>query len=260
MEKYFIKNQQGFMGKIIKLHDRIKDLHESLLKLYPITIINNDYFYVFEFKQETNQYEYILKNKTPMPISGKILAAFSLDFYNMKPSAIISNDILENEENHVTIFHEFVHCFQLENGELDIRNELLIEKQEKAKNNYSWELNYPFPYENEYFVENTSILSNIEKDLCNYIKYHNNMKSKIKNNDFEYMIWQEWKEGFARYIENLIRKSLNKKLNSTEIKPPFGRVHFYEIGSNYIELLIEENKELEKNIKALYHKMYSRHG
>jgi hypothetical protein len=72
-----------------------------------------------------------------------------------------------------------------------------------------WELNYPFPYASETFISKTKELDN-GYDIGTY---HNEMKTEINEKDFEYMIWQEWKEGYARYIENLIRERLgvNKK-------------------------------------------------
>jgi hypothetical protein len=81
------------------------------------------------------------------------------------------------------------------------------------------------------------------------------MKNILQETDFEYMIWQEWKEGYARYIENMIRKYLSWQLNINKLETPFNRVHFYEIGSKYIELLINNEVELGNDIKELFNKM-----
>jgi hypothetical protein len=215
-DNVFIEKQMVLTDNIIKMHDNVKNIHVSLEKLYTITVINDGYFFVFDINETGNKYEFKLKAKTPMPISGDILAAFSLDFYHMKPSAVISKNILENQNNNIFIFHEFVHCFQMENGEFDIRKELLIEKQEMAKNNYSWEINFPFPYNNEYFINKTMELSGyfINNSYENVVNYHRDMKAYLREVEFEYMIWQEWKEGFARYVENLIRKELGLQLNT----------------------------------------------
>jgi hypothetical protein len=257
-DKMFIYEQISLMDNIVKMHSKIKNIHKSLEKLYPITVINNDYFFVFDFNESEERYEFKLKMNTPMPILGNILAAFSLDFYYMKPSAIISNNILIDKNNYVFIFHEFVHCFQLENGEIDIRRNLNIEKQEMAKNNFNWEINYPFPYNSEYFVNRTIRLSNYfyNDDYENIMKYYRDMKVYLQETEFEYMIWQKWKEGFARYIENLIRKELGLQLNTNELIPPFDRVHFYEIGSKYIEYLLNNYNELDNCIIKLFEKMF----
>lgn len=38
------------------------------------------------------------------------------------------------------------------------------------------------------------------------------MKDTLTTPDYEYMVWEEWKEGFARLIENRIRNNLELKL------------------------------------------------
>ncbi|MEW6049180.1 MAG: hypothetical protein AB1609_22375, partial [Bacillota bacterium] len=52
--------------------------------------------------------------------------------------------------------------------------------------------------------------------------------------DREYMIWQEWKEGYARLVENRLRRLWNLPENHAGGVPPFSRVSFYESGSLYI--------------------------
>jgi len=256
-DNIFIEKQIDLMDNIIKTHGEIKNIHLSLEKLYPITVINKGYFFVFDLNETGGRYEYKTKAVTSMSVSGEFLAAFPLDFYEMKPSAVISNNILDNQINYIFIFHEFVHCFQMENGEFDIRKDLSIEKQEMAKNNYSWELNFPFPYNDEYFIKNTAELSNyfLNGDYDSVVNNYKNMKTYLHEIEFEYMIWQEWKEGFARYIENLIRKELGLQINADILKQPFKRAHFYEIGSKYIEMLIKNNKELSANIIKLFNKI-----
>ncbi|WP_346939460.1 hypothetical protein [uncultured Clostridium sp.] len=66
------------------------------------------------------------------------------------------------------------------------------------------------------------------------------------------MIWQEFKEGFARYIENLIREKLEVNINSNRLKEPFSRASFYELGSRYISAILKENPEIKRNIKCIY--------
>jgi len=256
-EKTFIQSQINFMDKIIEMYNEIKYIHISLEELYPITIIHNNNFFVFDLDDNGNKYELKLKMELPEFMSGDfsyLLAAFPLDFYEMKASVVISNNILENPDNHIAIFHEFVHCFQWHNGELDIRRELLVEKQECEKNNFNWELDYPFPYNSEYFINKTIELSN-SITYENMLQYHMDMKKYLQETEFEYMIWQEWKEGFARYVENLIRIKLEMEINTNELNPPFNRVHFYEIGSKYIKLFVNNENELGNNIKELFYRM-----
>jgi hypothetical protein len=73
--------------------------------------------------------------------------------------------------------------------------------------------------------------------------------------DFEYMLWQEWKEGSARYFENLIRRELELPLASSRAKPPFDRVTFYAGGEALISLLVRQRPELTSNFEDLFYAM-----
>jgi len=246
-----IERQITFMDNIIKMHDTLKNIHISLEKLYPIAVVNNGYFFIFDINELGTKYEFKHKAKTDLSDDVDWLAAFDLESYDGKFAAIIGKNILENSENYVFIFHEFVHCYQGETVENDIKSNLTIFKEEMAKQNYSWEINYPFPFNDEYFINKTLELSD------DFVNYHNDMRAYLKKTEFEYMIWQEWKEGFARYVENLVRKELGLQLNATISRQPFDRVHFYDIGSKYIEMLIEKDNELNNDTKNLFQKMYN---
>jgi hypothetical protein len=253
----FVENQISFMDEIIKLHKDIRDVHVSLKDLYPIAVVNNGYFFIFDINEIGTKYEF--KQKAPSDMSDEIdwLASFTLEFYGMKPSAVIGKNILENSGNYPSIFHEFVHCFQWNNGEQNIRQGLTIQKQEMEKNNYSWELNYPFPYGDNYFIEKTIAL-NVFFAKDNYgsiVNFHKDMKTYLGETEFEYMIWQEWKEGFARYIENLVRTKLEVEQVTKVLVPPFDRTHFYMIGSKYIAMIINRENALSNDIEQLFYKI-----
>lgn len=82
------------------------------------------------------------------------------------------------------------------------------------------------------------------------------MKEYLKGVDYEYMIWQQYKEGFARYVENLVRKDFLVKANSSEVTLPLSRESFYTLGSDYINLLLSNNDNLQNNLKELFICMY----
>jgi hypothetical protein len=256
-EKMFVENQISFMDEIIKLHKDIRDVHVSLKNLYPITVVNNGYFYVFDINEMGTKYEF--KQKAPSDMSDEMdwLASFTLEFYGMKPSAVIGKNILENRGNYPSIFHEFVHCFQWNNGEQDIRQGLTVQKQEMEKNNYSWELNYPFPYGDNYFIEKAIALNDFfeKDDYGSIVNFHQDMKTYLSETEFEYMIWQEWKEGFARYIENLVRTKLEIEQVTKVLVPPFDRTHFYAIGSKHIAMIINRENTLSSDIEQLFYKI-----
>jgi len=73
--------------------------------------------------------------------------------------------------------------------------------------------------------------------------------------DHEYMVWQEWKERFARLIENKIRTNLKLKENNYGCKRPYTRVTFYYGGAKFINYLSKKNPELYLDIEMLFHHM-----
>ena len=255
----FISNQENLMKKIIQLHKDIKHLDKSLIVLHPIAVVRDNIFYVFDIDEYGENYQFILEkeNPVPMPIPEDVLAAFPLDFYENKSVAVIGENILNVPNNYVFLFHEFVHCYVGDNYEASIRKNLTIEKQQREANNMMWELNYQFPYDDDVFIEMTVKLNNASDDVKyeTYINYHKAMKSYLSVTDFEYMVWQEWKEGFARYVENLIREKIGMEKNRNVLSQPFDRVTFYEIGSSYIDLLLKQDSELKEDVEKLFYKM-----
>jgi len=252
-----IKGQIDFMYNIIKMHNEVKNINISLEKLYPITVIDDGYFFVFDKNEKGDKYELMRKVQTSIVVSSEILTAFHLNFYDNKPSVVISKNMLMNSGNYILVLHEFVHCFQLDNGAIEIRNGLSIHNQ-KIANNYNWEVDFPFPFKNQYFIDKTTELSAcFSKGNYDYTEvYRNCMRAYLHKAEYEYLIWQEWKEGYARYVENLIRKELRLQLNSNILIPPFGKVHLFEIGSKYIEMLLEKEKGFNDDIVKLFHKMF----
>jgi len=257
-DEIFFERQAAFMDNVIKMHDKVKTVHVSLEKLYPITVIHNGYFYIFDKNEAGNKYEFKRKVETSVVVSGEILTAFVLDFYDLKPSVVISENMIGNLGNDILVLHEFVHCFQLENGAIEIKNGLSIQRQEMAKSNYTWEIDFSFPYSNKFFINKTEELA---RDFANgnyesVEVYRNCMRAYLHKDEYEYMIWQQWKEGFSRHVENLIRKELGLRLNGNILIQPFSRVHFYEIGNKYIEMLIKKDKGLDENIVKIFNKMF----
>ena len=77
--------------------------------------------------------------------------------------------------------------------------------KEAIKNEeYMWELKYDFPYEDVVFVRlYKQFFVSLEKgDSAEIIQSRLMLKQHLKNNDYEYLVWQEWKEGFARSISH----------------------------------------------------------
>jgi hypothetical protein len=228
-ETAFIERQLVSLSQIVELHKEIKDIDISLEKLYPVAVVKNNIYFIFDLDQSGEKYEFRMEYPSGMEIPEGVLAAYVLEFYGMKRVVVISKTAFETVEGRSAIFHEFVHCFQWDEGEWDLRQTLTVAREAWEKKDSMWELNHPFPYRSETFINKTRELDN-GYDMG---KYHSEMKAELNEKDFEYMIWQEWKEGYARYIEDLVRERLGTNKNSNLLTPPFERPVFYRIGSRY---------------------------
>jgi hypothetical protein len=252
-KKAFIERQLVSLEQIVELHKQIKDIDRSIEKLQPVAVIENNFYFVFDLDQSGENYEYKMEYPFDGGDSEGILAAFPLGFYeNEKTAAVITEKAFETLEGRVFIFHEFVHCFQWnEAGVGDRRQTLAIAREAWEKRDFMWELNHPFPYTSDFFINKTGELDK-GYDIG---KYQKEIKAELNEKDFEYMIWQEFQEGYARYIENLIRERVGLNKNSNPLTPPFERHILYEIGSRYITTLIQNDSGLKGNLAALFQKM-----
>jgi hypothetical protein len=148
IEQGFINNQLNYLHNLCKTHDRVKWLGESISELQPVAIVKDNHFFVFE--PDDKKYKFIMKHPTPFPINFEIYAAFPLECYQNKIVAIVTENALREEKNYVIVLHEFVHCFQWNTCEKELRSGLVIEKEQMSKGRFDWEINYPFPYEDDF--------------------------------------------------------------------------------------------------------------
>jgi hypothetical protein len=245
------------LQKIFDLQKKIEGIHPFLKKLYPVAIVEGDLFYVFDLDASRKHYVLAKLAKPAMIVPKGIRAAFPLDFYDNKMACVVSGDVFDDLSGYVLIFHEFVHCAQTDCCEHTLKSGLSVAQQAQAANDYMWELNHPFPYEDSDFSEIYEIFleAAAERDVDTVSRCRAFLKETLNNPDYEYMVWEEWKEGFARLVENRIRKKLELEENHAGIKKPYNRVAFYEGGARYISVLFEEDKSLEKDIEELFLRM-----
>ena len=245
------------LQKIFEVLDKIKDIHPFLRKVFPIAIVENDSFFVFDTYSSERKYVFVKKAPTSMPVPKGVRSAFTLECYKNKVACVISGEIFDSLEGYVIIFHEFMHCCQWEICEPKLKQNLGVAQKAMRKKDYMWEINYPFPYDNSKFTRIYSLFTkSLEENNCDDIfKYRNQLKQILSKDDFEYMVWQEWKEGFARFIENQIRGRLGLKENHYGIEPPFHRISFYESGSRFIEFLSKQKPGLLVEIEKLFYEM-----
>jgi len=258
-EAVIIKKYDISLQEIINIQKKIRRLHPFLNKLYPVAILEEGSFYLFDINSSQKRYEFVKSAPSTFEAPQGLRAAFPLDFYDNKTACVVTGDIFDDLSNQVMIFHEFIHCAQADNGEQELKSGLGIAQKAWEEKDYSWELNHPFPYGDSDFVDIYSVF--LEKaeaqDSAGVARCRAFLKETLNTDDYEYLVWQEWKEGFARLIENRIRKKLGLEENHGGIEKPFTRVTFYEGGALYISVLIQKEKGLKNDIKELFQRMFS---
>ncbi len=245
------------LQKIFEIKNKIEDIHPFLKETFPIAIVEDNYFFVFDTDSSKKKYVLVKEAPTKMPIPKGVRAAFPLECYEGKAACVVSGEIFESLEGYVTIFHEFMHCYQWENCEQKLKQKLEIARKAMEKKDFMWELNHPFPYQDNKFTETYALFLRALKEnkTEDILKYRRHLKQILNKHDFEYMIWQEWKEGFARFIENHIRRRLDLKENHYGKEKPFSRASFYEGGAGFIEFLANQKPELLIEIEGLFNEM-----
>jgi len=76
------------------------------------------------------------------------------------------------------------------------------------------------------------------------------LRQILRKEDFGYVIWQEWKEEFARFIENRIRHRLGLPENHSSLKKSWNRTLFYDSGARFIEFLCAQEKGITGRYKS----------
>jgi hypothetical protein len=243
--------------KVFEIRAQIKDIHPLLAYVFPIAIVENGQFLIFDVDPSGKRYTFVKQAPTPMPIPQGVRAAFPLECYEGKPACVVTADVFDNLDGYATIFHEFVHCYQMVTCETSLKEMLTVARKAQAINDFMWELNHPFPYTAPGFVETYTafLAAAAQQQHATICDQRERLRSILRTEDFEYMVWQEWKEGIARYIENRIKQHLNLPENHGGAELSFSRVTFYEGGARLIAAIIAMQPELETDIEGLFHRI-----
>ena len=171
----------------------------------------------------------------------------------------VTPDVFDENLGYVTIFHEFIHCHQGETMEARLKAELGVAREAMQKKDYMWELNYGFPYADDRFIEvyGAFIEALENQDTESVTQSRQELRRILSKHEYEYMVWQEWKEGFARFMENRMRLLLGGEENNYGLEQPFHRISFYVGGASYIRFLLLSAPELETDLEGLFHRLLS---
>jgi hypothetical protein len=240
------------LRRIQDYQTKIAHLHPLLNRLHPVAIVENGVCHVFDLV--AGAYAHTAQAELPIPVPQGVRASFPLDFYANRPACVVTGEVFDSLDGYVTIFHEFVHCTQWESGEQDLRQSLSIAQQAQAAGDMMWEINYPFPYQDPGFQAGyTAALNALKEGRRESIhSLRLELKSVLPQPQWEYLVWQEWKEGLARWVENLLQRHWELSINTGGFPPPFSRVSFYAGGALLIDYLEAAHPGLTLDLPALF--------
>jgi hypothetical protein len=258
-----IQKYDAPLQRVFEVQARIVHLHPFLSELFPIAVVEGGTFHIFEPISGSGSYRFAVASPTPMPVPQGVRAAFPLEALDGAPACIVTGEVFDDLEGYVTIFHEFIHCHQWVRGEQELREDLPLARKAKEERDMMWEIAYPFPYDQESVVDTyrswmTALELKDHHEGTSLERAHQRrqaFRQAVSELDWDYATWQEWKEGFARYLENLMRAELGLPRNEGGREGKMSRVTFYAGGALLVERLAEQAPELLVDLPALFQRM-----
>jgi hypothetical protein len=245
------------LNRLFALRETVRDIHPVFAKLYPVAVAKDRTLWIFVPDEGAKTYVLSKTVPEPFPIPTGIRAAFPLEALGGAPACVVTPDVFVQSDGLVFVLHEFVHCAQWTTVEPKLKEGLGIYRNAMAKKDYMWELQHPFPYEEARFVAayRAMLTALATGDGAGVRKSRTVLTSLLNQDDFDYMTWQEWKEGLARHLENAIRARLNLPANDYGLGLPYTRVTFYAGGDRLIGWLSKADPaipaDLEKTFEAI---------
>jgi hypothetical protein len=242
------------LDRLVAIWAEVHDLHEYLDDLQPVAVVASDSLVIFEPDSSGVAYYHHATVAAPFPMAPGIRAAFPLAATQGRPACVVSEEVFESDEELVLLLHEFVHCSQGKTVEYEIKATLKVATEAAEREDHMWELEHPFPYADPEFVQNYAamIAALADGDAEGAIARRNALREYLSVTDYEYMVWQEWKEGLARYLENRIQEKLGLTVNTFGNEAPYHRISFYYSGALWIEHLVHSRPALNGDPMALF--------
>lgn len=244
------------LQKLLELQSEIAHMHPSLERPYPVALASGGELTVYDVDPGEQCYRPAARLNFPIPLPDKVRAAFPLEDYDNRMVCVVTEDIFAEPGGYITIFHEFVHCYQFYTEEPQLKQTLPIARRAQQQGDFMWEINYPFPYSDKQFEERYSDFLHAlvaEAAAAAAVETRRQaVQDVLSADDLDYLVWQEWKEGFARYIENKLQAHFGLPLNTRGTEAPFSRVTFYAGGAAYIQHIARREPEVITDLKALF--------
>jgi len=242
------------LARIFDLQARLRSIHPTLDKVYPVAIVENKTFHIFEPDPGRKAYRLVLTSPDTYDIPTGIRAAMPLGFWDNRVACVVTGEVFGQPDGYVFIFHEFVHCAQWEGPELALKGSLSLYQEAMKNKDYMWELQYPFPYASPAFVKayGDLLAAWSRDDVPAAGALRAELRKSLSQPEWDYLTWQEWKEGLARFIENRVRAALGLGENKGGEAPPFTRVTFYRGGDLLIRFLERRTPGAASDMAALH--------
>lgn len=238
----------GKFAELLQLQQQIAGIHPMLEEHYPIVVVEEGRLHIFEYEEGSYRLSLAVPDPYHMPVG--VRAAFPLEALQYRAAVFVSGEVFDRIEEQVIVFHEFVHCYQFHTCELQLRQQFELGRTGPA----SWELDYPFPYESEAYIACTRELFEAldQRDGKRIGAVRQKLRASLTAEQIEYMVWQEWKEGLARYIENRIKKQLSIAPVLGGRVEPYRRTTFYETGALLIDYIVSVSPRAHAHIDELF--------
>lgn len=79
---------------------------------------------------------------TNVDYADQLDAAFQLECYDNRMACVVTGDVFDEVAGYVTIFHEFVHCQQVDICEQTLKQTLGVARKARAAGDYMWEITH----------------------------------------------------------------------------------------------------------------------
>lgn len=253
-------NFDAALDRVTTIQRQLADLHPAFGRVYPIAVVRDKTFYVYEPDAASGRYRLAKTSPDTMGVPTGVRAAMPLGFWENRVACVVTPDAFDDLRGFILVFHEFVHCYQWETCEQRLKGGMRLYRAAMERKDYMWELQYPFPYGSETFrgAYAAMLLALTAGDGARLPALRGRLKQDLSADEWDYMTWQEWKEGLARYLENKANTRLGQPVNAGGAKQPYSRVTFYAGGDALIRALSSAEPGLEKDMERLYRRIADR--
>lgn len=195
------------LSELHTLQLRVQSVHALLEADYLLGIGIEDRLQIY--RRTHAGYSFVDEYRVAMLIPESTCAAFPVPQVN-DAVAVLTDVTLNERYGLISALHEFVHCFQYRECEDECRRQLPAAWE--ARKESMWEIQYGMDYENLQLRKLVYDLGRgAKRGVLDQLK---RLLRELGDTDQQYFLWQVWKEGFARYVENRVRSVLHVRENT----------------------------------------------